>query len=78
MVHDPFPLRQPVRSLQATVPCDGPGAPQRRQGRLFQVRIVANESAYGISPLAMLEGLIERCVFVRKFSFATRWHRRVT
>lgn len=52
MVNDPFPFTQLVRSLPATVPFVGPEALERRQGRVFQVRIGANESAFGISPLA--------------------------
>lgn len=52
MVQEPFPFTQLVRSLPSTVPFVGPEALERRQGRPFQVRIGANESAFGISPLA--------------------------
>jgi histidinol-phosphate aminotransferase len=52
MPSDPFPFTPLVRSLPATVPFVGPEALERRRGRVFQVRIGANESAFGISPRA--------------------------
>jgi histidinol-phosphate aminotransferase len=52
MVSDPFPFTQLVRKLPATVPFVGPEALERRHGRVFEVRIGANESAFGISPRA--------------------------
>jgi histidinol-phosphate aminotransferase len=52
MVNDPFLFTQLVRNLPATVPFVGPEALERRHGRVFQVRIGANESAFGVSPRA--------------------------
>ena len=39
-------------SLPSTVPFLGPETLERRRGRTFRARIGANESAFGISPLA--------------------------
>ena len=47
-----FPFTRIVRGLPATVPFVGPEALERRRGEPFRVRVGANESAFGISPLA--------------------------
>ncbi len=47
-----YPFTPLIRSLPETVPFVGPEAIERRIGRPFGVRIGANESAFGISPLA--------------------------
>ncbi len=47
-----FPLTRIVRGLPASVPFVGPEALERRRGEAFRVRLGANESAFGISPLA--------------------------
>ena len=52
MRHDSFPFTPLNRSLPATVPFVGPEALERRLKRVFDVRIGANESAFGISPRA--------------------------
>ncbi|HRY23258.1 MAG TPA: aminotransferase class I/II-fold pyridoxal phosphate-dependent enzyme [Geminicoccaceae bacterium] len=41
-----------VQGLPATIPFVGPEALERRRGRLFELRLGANESAFGLSPLA--------------------------
>ena len=41
-----------MRELPATIPFVGPEAIERRTGRPFEVRIGANESAFGVSPTA--------------------------
>ena len=51
-------MRQPpvfsdlVESLPATIPFVGPEAIERRAGREFELRLGANESAFGVSPRA--------------------------
>jgi histidinol-phosphate aminotransferase len=42
-----------LRALPPTVPFVAPDALQRRRGRPFRVRLGANESAFGISPVAL-------------------------
>ncbi|MDE2998420.1 MAG: aminotransferase class I/II-fold pyridoxal phosphate-dependent enzyme [Gemmatimonadota bacterium] len=49
---DRFPFTRIVRRLPASVPFVGPEALERRRGEAFRVRAGANESAFGISPLA--------------------------
>ena len=47
-----IPFSSIVRNLPATIPFVGPEAIERRAGRPFDVRIGANESAFGVSPRA--------------------------
>ena len=47
-----FPFTRIVRGLPASVPFVGPEALERRRGEAFRVRVGANESAFGISPMA--------------------------
>ena len=47
-----IPFNAIVRELPATIPFVGPEAIERRIGRPFEVRIGANESAFGVSPAA--------------------------
>ena len=47
-----IPFSSIVRELPATIPFVGPEAIERRVGRPFEVRIGANESAFGVSPRA--------------------------
>ena len=47
-----IPFSSIVRELPATIPFVGPEAIERRTGRPFDVRIGANESAFGVSPAA--------------------------
>ena len=48
-----IPFTQLVRELPAATPFVGPEALERQNGRPFKARIGANESAFGISPLAI-------------------------
>lgn len=61
-MNDPFSFTQLVRDLPATVPFVGPEALERQIGRIFKVRLGANESAFGISPRAReaMRGAIEQ------------------
>ena len=52
MTEQSIPFTALVQSLPATVPFVGPEAIERQRGRIFQARIGANESAFGISPKA--------------------------
>ena len=45
-------LTQLVESLPATIPFVGPEALERMRGKPFELRLGANESAFGVSPLA--------------------------
>ena len=47
-----IPFNSIVRELPATTPFVGPEAIERRTGRRFDLRIGANESAFGVSPRA--------------------------
>ena len=47
-----IPFSAIVRELPATIPFVGPEAIERRSGRPFDIRIGANESAFGVSPRA--------------------------
>ena len=47
-----IPFSAIVRELPATIPFVGPEAIERRVGRPFDIRIGANESAFGVSPRA--------------------------
>jgi histidinol-phosphate aminotransferase len=47
-----FPFTKLVEGLPASIPFVGPEAIERGTGQLFRARIGANESAFGISPLA--------------------------
>ena len=52
-MREPRPrLTDLVQGLPATIPFVGPEALERRRGRLFELRLGANESAFGLSPLA--------------------------
>ncbi|MEM7250281.1 MAG: aminotransferase class I/II-fold pyridoxal phosphate-dependent enzyme [Pseudomonadota bacterium] len=48
-----IPFTRLVESLPATIPFVGPEAIERRRGTLFDVRVGANESAFGVSPKAV-------------------------
>lgn len=48
----PIPFSTIVQNLPATTPFVGPETLERQQGKLFRARIGANESAFGISPMA--------------------------
>jgi histidinol-phosphate aminotransferase len=52
MTDIPLPFTPIVRSLPALVPFVPPEALERRRGRPLAVRVGANESAFGVSPLA--------------------------
>ena len=52
MSQDDIPFTALLRSLPATTPFVGPEAIERQRGRVFEARIGANESAFGISPKA--------------------------
>lgn len=57
-----------VSKLSAAVPFVGPEAIERERGKAFQLRLGANESAFGVSPAAhraILVRLQERAVFLR-------------
>jgi histidinol-phosphate aminotransferase len=43
------PFTALVRSLPSTVPFVGPEAIERRRGQLFDLRLGANESSFGVS-----------------------------
>ena len=47
-----IPFSSIVRGLPATIPFVGPEAIERRTGRVFDIRVGANESAFGVSPKA--------------------------
>ena len=47
-----IPFSAIVRELPAAIPFVGPEAIERRMGRPFDVRVGANESAFGVSPKA--------------------------
>ena len=47
-----IPFSSIVRELPATIPFVGPEAIERRVGQAFDVRVGANESAFGVSPKA--------------------------
>ncbi|MDA0711976.1 MAG: aminotransferase class I/II-fold pyridoxal phosphate-dependent enzyme [bacterium] len=47
-----FPFTPLVQSLPATIPFIGPETLERSIGRVFEARVGANESAFGISPRA--------------------------
>jgi histidinol-phosphate aminotransferase len=48
-----LPFTEIIAALPATVPFVGPEALERQTGRRFKVRLGANESAFGLSPLAL-------------------------
>lgn len=48
----PLPLTPIIAQLPATVPFVGPEALERRNGRALKVRLGANESPFGVSPIA--------------------------
>ncbi len=48
-----IPLTELVSSLPATIPFVGPETLERQTGRIFDARIGANESAFGMAPRAM-------------------------
>ena len=52
VLNEEFPFTDTVASLPVTVPFVGPEALERRYGRTFRARLGANESAFGVSPLA--------------------------
>ncbi len=47
-----IPFTKIIRGLPATIPFVGPEAIERKGGRVFKLRLGANESAFGVSPLA--------------------------
>lgn len=47
-----FPFTSLVKKLPATIPFIGPETFERKTGRIFEARVGANESAFGISPKA--------------------------
>ena len=47
-----IPFTSLVEQLPASIPFVGPGTLERGRGREFEVRVGANESAFGISPKA--------------------------
>lgn len=49
-----IPFTKLVRSLPASVPFVGPETLERKSGKVFEARIGANESAFGISPAAAI------------------------
>lgn len=49
---EPLPFTRIVRSLPSFIPFVGPETMEREKGRLFELRIGANESAFGMSPRA--------------------------
>ena len=57
-----IPFSSIVRALPATIPFVGPEAIERRTGRPFDIRVGANESAFGVSPSAAeaMRAAIER------------------
>ena len=57
-----IPFSAIVRELPATIPFVGPEAIERRIGRPFELRVGANESAFGVSPSAAdaMRAAIER------------------
>ncbi|HEU5347964.1 MAG TPA: hypothetical protein VFU63_05065, partial [Ktedonobacterales bacterium] len=50
MPYRPIPLTPLVAALPATVPFVGPEALERRSGKIFRLRLGANESTFGPSP----------------------------
>ena len=48
----PIPFTQLVKNLPATTPFVGPETLERQRGKPFRARIGANESAFGLSPVA--------------------------
>lgn len=52
MNRNPVQLTPLVESLPATIPFVGPEALERMRGKPFELRMGANESAFGVSPLA--------------------------
>jgi histidinol-phosphate aminotransferase len=52
MSSDAFRLNRLTESLPAAVPFVGPESLERNNGRRFEVRLGANESAFGVSPKA--------------------------
>lgn len=49
----PVPFSTIVKNLPATTPFVGPETLERQSGKKFRARIGANESAFGLSPLAL-------------------------
>ena len=49
----PIPFTALVNKLPATIPFVGPETLERNNGRCFKARIGANESSFGLSPLAV-------------------------
>src|SRR5215207_7117766 len=54
----PPPFTSIVQNLPSTIPFVAPEAIERRMGHPFKLRLGANESAFGVSPLAR-EAMIE-------------------
>ncbi|MEZ5738745.1 MAG: aminotransferase class I/II-fold pyridoxal phosphate-dependent enzyme [Burkholderiaceae bacterium] len=61
----PIPFTKLVASLPAATPFVGPETLQRLSGRPFKARIGANESAFGLSPLARqaMHEALEQCAW---------------
>ncbi|HEX6543252.1 MAG TPA: aminotransferase class I/II-fold pyridoxal phosphate-dependent enzyme [Ktedonobacterales bacterium] len=53
MAHRPIPLTSLVAGLPAMIPFVAPEALQRQSGRVFRLRLGANESTFGPSPRAI-------------------------
>ena len=47
-----LPFTQLVAGLPSTIPFVGPEAIERKTGSVFEARVGANESAFGVSPIA--------------------------
>lgn len=70
-----IPFTATIAELPATTPFVGPETLERRRGRAFQLRLGANESAWGMSPLAraaMVEALDDSRFYADPESHALR------
>ena len=65
-----------VAGLPATIPFVGPEAIERRRGAQFEVRVGANESAFGVSPRAV-EAMREAVARVSWYGDPEAWDLRV-
>ncbi len=71
----PIPFTALVEQLPATTPFVGPETLERQRGKPFRARIGANESAFGISPLAveaMQQAVINSAWYADPESFELR------
>ena len=69
------PFTPIVAALPATIPFVGPEAIERRRGALFDVRVGANESAFGVSPRAV-EAMREAITQVSWYGDPEAWELR--